>query len=295
MERIAVALLLTGVAGADHDVAVSPDGDWYVDVYSRVDVAPAMELRRADGKFLAELERGKIDALLDAGWKTPEAFVAKGRDGTTDIWGMVVCPRDFDSGGRYPVIDNICAGPHDSFVPKTFWSFGCHSGGDKAIGMQALADLGFIVVQIDDMGTANRSKAFHGVAWKNPGDSGFPDRIAWHRAQAARDPSCDIARVGIYGASRGRPKHAGRTAVPPGVPQGRRCLERLLRQPHGQDQLERAVDGVARRRELCARVRGRLRASSTVRFLRSPSPGAGATGLEHDASQTVTGGDRPGW
>ena len=188
---------------ADHDVAVSPDGEWYVDVYSRVDMAPVMELRRTNGQLVSELERGKIDALLDAGWKAPEAFVAKGRDGVTDIWGLVVRPRDFDRGKRYPVIENIYAGSHDSFVPKTFWPFGYHSGGDKVIGMQALADLGFIVVQIDGMGTANRSKAFHDVAWKNLGDSGFPDRIAWHRALAARDPSYDITRVGIYGASAG--------------------------------------------------------------------------------------------
>ena len=121
----------------------------------------------------------------------------------TDIWGLVVRPRDFDPGKHYPVIENIYAGPHDSFVPKTFWPFGYHSGGDKVIGMQALAGLGFIVVQIDGMGIANRSKAFQDVAWKNLGDSGFPDRLAWHRALAARDPSYDISRVGIYGASAG--------------------------------------------------------------------------------------------
>ena len=113
----------------------------------------------------------------------------------------MVRPRDYDPARRYPVIENIYAGPHDSFVPKSFWPFGYHSGGDKVVGMQELADHGFIVVQIDGMGTANRSKAFHDVAWKNLGDSGFPDRIAWHRALAARDRSYDISRVGIYGAS----------------------------------------------------------------------------------------------
>ncbi|WP_024891623.1 DPP IV N-terminal domain-containing protein [Luteimonas huabeiensis] len=191
-------------ADADHDVAISPDGAHYVDVYSRVDLPPVMELRRADGALVAEIERGDIAALQAAGWRAPEPFVAKGRDGATDIWGLVVRPRDYDPGKRYPVIENIYAGPHDAFVPKTFWPFGHHSGGDKQIGMQALADLGFIVVQIDGMGTAHRGKAFHDVAWKNLGDSGFPDRIAWHRALAARDPSYDIGRgVGIYGASAG--------------------------------------------------------------------------------------------
>ena len=188
---------------ADHDIAISPDGAFYVDLYSRIDLPPVMELRRADGTQVAEIARGDITALVDAGWRVPEAFVAKGRDGSTDIWGVVVRPRDHDPAKRYPVVENIYAGPHDAFVPKTFWPFGYHSGGDKAIGMQALADLGFIVVQIDGMGTAHRGKAFHDVAWQNLGDSGFSDRIAWHRALAAVDPSYDISRVGIYGASAG--------------------------------------------------------------------------------------------
>jgi dipeptidyl aminopeptidase/acylaminoacyl peptidase len=115
-----------------------------------------------------------------------------------------VRPTHFNPTRRYPVIENIYAGPHDAYVPKTFWPFGLHSSGDRVIGMQALAELGFIVVMIDGMGTMHRSKAFHDVAWRNLGDSGFPDRIAWHRALAARDPSYAIDRgVGIYGASAG--------------------------------------------------------------------------------------------
>ncbi|MBB3813682.1 dipeptidyl aminopeptidase/acylaminoacyl peptidase [Xanthomonas arboricola] len=188
---------------ADHDVAIAEDGRHYVDVYSRPDLPPVMELHAIDGRLLQQVEQGNIDKLLAAGWRAPETFVAKGRDGRTDIWGMVVRPRDYDPHKKYPVIENIYAGPHDSFVSKTFWPFGYHSGGDKQIGMQAQADLGFIVVMIDGMGTANRSKAFHDVAWKNLGDSGFADRIAWHRALAARDRSYDIGRVGIYGASAG--------------------------------------------------------------------------------------------
>lgn len=190
-------------ADATHEVRFAPDRSVYVDTYSRVDLPTVSELHRADGMLIATLERGDISSLVAAGWRPPEPFVAKGRDGTTDIWGLIVRPRDYDPARKYPVIENIYAGPHDSFVPKSFWPFGFHAGGDKVIGMQAQADLGFIVVQIDGMGTANRSKAFHDVAWKNLADSGFPDRILWHKALAARDASYDIGRVGIYGASAG--------------------------------------------------------------------------------------------
>jgi len=116
---------------------------------------------------------------------------------------LIVRPRSFDPSKKYPVVENIYAGPHGSFVPKTFWPFGFQSGGDKVIGMQSMADLGFVVVQIDGMGTLNRSKAFHDVAWKNIADAGFPDRILWIKAAAAKYPYMDLTRVGIYGTSAG--------------------------------------------------------------------------------------------
>lgn len=191
-------------ANAWHDVALSPDASLYVDTFSRVDLPPVAELRRTrDGSLVATLERADISKLVAAGFKAPEAFVAKGRDGATDIYGLIVRPQGFDPAKRYPVVENIYAGPHANFVPKTWWPFGYHSGGDKVIGMQSLADLGFIVVQIDGMGTLNRSKAFHDVAWKNIADAGFPDRILWHKAAAAKYPGYDISRVGLYGGSAG--------------------------------------------------------------------------------------------
>lgn len=196
---------------AYHEARFSDDMQYYVDVYSRVDLPNVAKLyRTGNAEPLATLAKGDISPLSAAGFNFPDTFIAKGRDGQTDIWGIIVKPTDFDPDRRYPVIENIYAGPHDSFVPKSFWPFGYHHGGDKVIGMQALADLGFIVVQMDGMGTANRSKAFHDVAWQNLGDSGFPDRILWHKAAAAQYPWYNIdAGVGIYGASAGGQNTAG--------------------------------------------------------------------------------------
>ena len=182
-------------ADANHTVSFSPDHKYFVDSYSRVDLPPLLQLRQAsDGKMLADLEHADAAALLSTGWRPPEVFVAKGRDGATDIWGVIIRPTNFDSTKKYPVVENIYAGPQGSFVPKVF---------SAQIAMQSLAELGFIVVQIDGMGTSNRSKAFHDVAWKNLGDAGFPDRILWHKAVAAKYRYYDISRVGIYGTSAG--------------------------------------------------------------------------------------------
>jgi dipeptidyl-peptidase-4 len=178
-----------------HSIQYSPGGRAYVDTWSRVDLAPVSELRRAaDGKKICDLERADATALFAAGWKAPERFVAKGRDGTTDIYGVIYRPTTFDPAKTYPVIESIYAGPQGSFVPKSFREY--HSG-------MSMAELGFIVVQIDGMGTSNRSKAFHDVCWKNLGDSGFPDRILWMKAAAAKYPQMDLTRVGITGGSAG--------------------------------------------------------------------------------------------
>jgi dipeptidyl aminopeptidase/acylaminoacyl peptidase len=180
---------------ADHQAVFSEDTKYYVDTWSRVDQAPVSELHRTeDGKLLLALEHGDIKGLVKAGWRAPEAFAAKGRDGVTDIWGAIFRPTNFDPAKKYPVIEAIYAGPHDSFVPKSFRAY---------YPLQAMAELGFIVVQIDGMGTSNRSKAFHDVCWKNLADAGFPDRIPWHKAVAAKYPYYDISRVGIYGNSAG--------------------------------------------------------------------------------------------
>lgn len=179
-----------------HSVSWSPDRKFLVDTYSRVDLPPATELRNAEtGELICELERADWSRLLETGWKVPERFVAKGRDDTTDIYGVIFRPTNFDKTKTYPVIEKIYAGPHGSFVPKSFSEY---------LSAQAIAELGFIVVQIDGMGTSNRSKAFHDVCAKNLGDSGFPDRIKWIKAAAEKYPFMELSRgVGIYGGSAG--------------------------------------------------------------------------------------------
>jgi dipeptidyl aminopeptidase/acylaminoacyl peptidase len=178
-----------------HTVTWSTDTTYYVDQWQRPDLPTVTVLKRtSDQSVVMELERGDASALVAAGYQTAEPFVAKGRDGVTDIWGVIVKPTNFDPSKKYPVIEQIYAGPQGSFSPKTY-----QTGGATRL----LAEHGFIVVQVDGMGTANRSKAFHDVAWRNLGDAGFPDRILWHKAIAAKYSWYDATRVGIYGGSAG--------------------------------------------------------------------------------------------
>lgn len=179
-----------------HEVEFSPDRRYMIDRYSRVDMPGVVELRSAEtGSLVCELERADWSGLLALPWVPPQRFVAKGRDGRTDIHGVIVRPTNFDPARKYPVVEHIYAGPHGAFVPK---AFAMHMG-----VMHDIAELGFIVVQIDGMGTAHRHKAFHDVCWKNLGDSGFADRIAWIRAAAAAHAELDLSRVGIFGGSAG--------------------------------------------------------------------------------------------
>ncbi len=178
-----------------HEVRFSPDGKYLLDTWSRVDLPPRTVLRDAHtGKKLCDLETADTSRLDATGWKPPERFVVKGRDDVTDIYGVIWRPSNFDPARKYPVIEYIYAGPQGAFVPKRFATW--H-------GPRTIAELGFIVVQIDGMGTSYRSKAFHDVSWKNLGDGGFPDRIKWLKAAAAKFLQMDLTRIGIYGGSAG--------------------------------------------------------------------------------------------
>lgn len=184
----------------DHRVEFSPDRDYVLVDFSRVDAPPVWELRRCrDGKRIAVLAEGK---RLGNQTALPVRFSAKGRDGETDIWGWIVFPSDCDPQGpqRLPIVESIYAGPHDSHVPKRYRAGAWHAD---------LTAAGLIVVRIDGMGTANRSKAFHDVCWQNLKDAGLPDRIAWLKAAAEAYPAMDLERVGIFGTSAGGQNAAG--------------------------------------------------------------------------------------
>lgn len=179
---------------ADHDVVFSPDGSVFVDTHSRVDVPPVSVLRRPAGGPAVELLRADVHRLLAAGWRHPRRFSVKARDGETDLYGVVFLPSDFDPARRYPVIDSIYPGPQSTRVPKSFTL-------DDA---QALAELGFVLVAIDGMGTPRRSRAFREVSHRNLGDAGgLADHVAGLRQLARRHPWMDLSRVGIHGHSGG--------------------------------------------------------------------------------------------
>jgi dipeptidyl-peptidase 4 len=178
-----------------HTVQFSPDRRFFIDTWSRVDLPPINVLCRSDdGQIACKLETAAAGALYATGWKAPEPFEAPGRDVVTKIYGVIWWPKNFDPNKKYPVIENVYAGPQGSFVPKSF---------RPTYRQQELANDGFIVVQSDGMGTANRSRKFQDICWKDLRDAGFPDRIAWIKAAASKYPAMDLTRVGIYGTSAG--------------------------------------------------------------------------------------------
>lgn len=182
---------------ADHAVSVAPDGSCFVDVYSRVDLPTVSLLRRSsDGRVLRELQKADVERLLETGHPWPEPFAGKGRDGQTDIYGLLWRPSTLDPGRKYPVIEYIYTGPHNFHVPKTLL-------GALRSPAQSLAELGFIAVMVDGMGTGRRSKAFRDVSYQHLGDGGLEDHIALIRQMAARYPYMDLERVGVFGHSAG--------------------------------------------------------------------------------------------
>lgn len=183
-------------ASGTHKAVFSPDFKYLVDTYSTVGTAPVTVLRDAStGSELMKVAEADISALIDAGWKAPEVFVAPGRDGKTPMYGVIYRPSNFDANKKYPVVEYIYQGPGDQYVPKSFVGLNRN--------MSALAELGFIVVMVDGMGTSFRSREFENVCYKNLVDAGLPDHIAWIKAAGEKYPYMDIDRVGIFGASAG--------------------------------------------------------------------------------------------
>jgi dipeptidyl-peptidase-4 len=181
---------------ADHEVSLSPSGRFFVDSYSKPDVPQVSLLRKAGGKLLLLLERADISHLLAAGWKPPLPITVKARDGVTDLFGLLFRPTNFDPGKKYPIINNIYPGPQSGSVRSR--SF-LPAHGDA----QSLAELGFVVVQLDGMGTPGRSKKFHETYYGNMGDNTLPDQVAGMKELAQRYAWIDIDRAGIYGHSGG--------------------------------------------------------------------------------------------
>jgi dipeptidyl-peptidase 4 len=182
---------------ADHVITMAPSGRWFVDSYSRIDAAPVTVVRPADGAAVRTLEEADVSRLLATGWTYPTTFTAKARDGTTDLYGVMYQPSNFDPARRYPIINNIYPGPQaGSIGPRTF-------AASRRGSAQALAELGFIVVQIDALGTPMRAQPFHAAYYGDLADNGLPDQIAVMRQLAERHPWIDLSRVGIYGHSGG--------------------------------------------------------------------------------------------
>ena len=182
---------------ADHEVALSPDGSRVADAYSRPDVPPVLVLRDAStGRVRDTLFRGDVSRLTAAGWTPPTAFTVKARDGRTDLYGLMYRPSAFDPARRYPVVVNVYPGPQVGSVGSRSFS---PARGDA----RALAELGFVVVQLDALGTPLRSKTFHAAYAADMGDNGIPDQVAAVRQLAARYSWVDSTRVGVWGHSGG--------------------------------------------------------------------------------------------
>lgn len=179
-----------------HKAWFSADMKYMADVYSTAEKAPVAVLRdAATGSAVMPLETADISRLTAEGWQPPEVFAAKGRDGKTDMWGIIIRPSNFSPDRKYPILEYIYQGPGDQYVPKTFIPYNYF--------MTGIAELGFIVVMVDGMGTSFRSRNFENVCYQNLKDAGLPDHMAWIKAAAEKYPSMDTTRVGIYGCSAG--------------------------------------------------------------------------------------------
>jgi dipeptidyl aminopeptidase/acylaminoacyl peptidase len=180
-----------------HSVSLSPNGRFLIDTFSSFTQPPAHVLRDARGEELMMLEEADISELLSVGWNFPEPITVKARDGITDLYGLMFKPSDFDEAAKYPIIVSLYPGPQTGSVGSRAFSVA------RRGQAQALAELGFIVIQVDALGTPMRSREFHTAYYGDMSDNGLPDQRAAVEQLARRHDFIDLSRVGIYGHSGG--------------------------------------------------------------------------------------------
>ncbi len=190
------ALTLLTPEDGNHQIALSPDGKYFVDTYSKPDVPGVVVLRDASGKQIVELEKADVSRLRAAGWKPPTPIKVKSRDGKWDLYGLMFTPSNLDRSKKYPVVNYIYPGPQGGGV-------GTRNFGPSRNDNQALAELGFIVVVIDGTCNPDRSKSFHDVCYGNMADNTLEDQIAGLRELAKMYTYLDLDRVGMWGHSGG--------------------------------------------------------------------------------------------
>ena len=187
--------LLTPEA-ANHSIEWSTSGEYFVDTFSTPNIVPTSVIRDKTGKIVMSLEKADASALIKKGWVAPETFVVKARDNLTDLYGLLYKPSNFNPEYSYPILNYIYPGPQAGSV-------GSRSFRAARRDKQAIAELGFIVVEVDAMGTPGRSKSFHDTYYGNMGDNGLPDQITAIKQLAVERPWMDLQRIGVWGHSGG--------------------------------------------------------------------------------------------
>ncbi len=188
-------ICLTPETGS-HSINPSPNWGYFVTTYSTTKIAPKSILKDREGKTLLQLSSSNSDDLKSNGWQEPLEFNVKARDDKTDLYGLMYIPSFYDKNDKYPVLNYIYPGPQSGSV-------GNYSFMIARRDFQALAELGFIVVALDAMGTPGRSKSFHDAYYGNMGDNGLPDNIKAIEQLSKKYSGMDLSRVGIWGHSGG--------------------------------------------------------------------------------------------
>ena len=179
-----------------HSAVLSPSMAYFVDTHSSFDRPQAVDVRTTDGAQVQTLAKADVSALTAAGFKPPEEVILKAADGKTDLYGVIYKPHDFDPAKKYPVVENIYAGPLVPWIPRGYFK-------GRAVYSQSLAELGFVVVLLDGRGSTDRGKAFQDVVYGNFGRHEIPEHAAALKQMASTRPYMDMSRVGVVGGSFG--------------------------------------------------------------------------------------------
>ncbi len=176
-----------------HNVMVSDDGKFILDVYSNASTPRVANIINNKGTVIKQLLNA-ADPLKDYQRAKVQEVTLAANDGTP-LFGKIIYPTNFDPKQKYPVIYYLYNGPHVQLVQNTYPASG-------NLWYEHLAQKGYIVFTLDGRGSSNRGLAFEQAIFRQLGTVEMQDHLKgvdYLKSQAFVDAN----RMGVHGWSYG--------------------------------------------------------------------------------------------
>jgi len=180
----------------NNDAIFNSDFKYYINTFSDANTPPIITVHQNNGKIIRNIiNNDRVSKLTkEYGFQSKTFFDFK-TSANIKLNGWMIKPEDFDAAKKYPVLMFVYGGPGSQSVENQWGYF------DLA-WHNMLSQKGYIIVCIDNRGTAARGEEFGKCVYKQLGKYETEDQIEGAK-YLAKLPFVDASRIGIWGWSYG--------------------------------------------------------------------------------------------